>query len=130
MGGGGAHFRGAHDIFAELFGGGNPFGMGGMGGGGDEFFFGGGGGMGGMPFGMGGMPGMPGMGGGRRSARPAAPRKAAAIEQPLACSLEELYGGSTRKMKISRTTGSGRAEEILEIQVRAGRRAIRTAAAP
>jgi DnaJ family protein B protein 4 len=106
--------RNAEDIFAEFFGSSSPFGgMGGMGG------MGGGGGMGGMP-GMrsGGIRFSPSMfggedafgsafggagdghhgmyGGGGRAV------KAAPIERKLPCSLEELYKGTTKKMKISR----------------------------
>ncbi|EPS60473.1 hypothetical protein M569_14330, partial [Genlisea aurea] len=52
-------------------------------------------------------------------------KKAAAIENVLMCSLEELYSGSTRKMKISRNIidshGKSRVlEEILTIDIRAG----------
>ena len=63
-----------------------------MGGGGDHTFtqtFGGCGGQG--------YPGMFGSGGGG-----GAPVKAAPIERKLPCSLEELYKGTTKKMKISR----------------------------
>lgn len=83
--------RNADDIFAEFFGYSNPFG--GMGGG-------------------------SGMRGGTRSfgmfgdgifssfgeERPmsSAPRKAPPIENTLPCTLEELYKGTTKKMKISR----------------------------
>lgn len=47
------------------------------------------------------------------------------IEHSLPCSLEELYKGSTRKMKISRTVhnAAGRPErttEILSIDVKPG----------
>ncbi|KAH7553844.1 hypothetical protein ACOSP7_029278 [Xanthoceras sorbifolium] len=53
------------------------------------------------------------------------PRKAAAIERTLPCSLEELYKGTTKKMKISRDVidSSGRpntVEEILTIEVKPG----------
>ncbi|KDP24444.1 hypothetical protein JCGZ_25008 [Jatropha curcas] len=53
------------------------------------------------------------------------PRKGAAIERTLPCSLEELYKGHTRKMKISRdvTDSSGRpttVEEILAIEIKPG----------
>ncbi|KAH7432092.1 hypothetical protein KP509_07G007700 [Ceratopteris richardii] len=53
------------------------------------------------------------------------PRKAAAVENKLPCTLEELYTGSTRKMKISRSIvdASGKTmqvEEILTIEVKAG----------
>ena len=102
--------RNAEDIFAEFFGSSSPFGgMGGgmgvgMGGGpgirtggtrfsssifGDDIF--------GSAFGGGadGHHGMHGGGAGRAL-------KAPAIERKLPCSLEELYKGTTKKMKISR----------------------------
>lgn len=52
-------------------------------------------------------------------------RKAPPIENTLLCSLEELYKGTTRKMKISReiTHASGRTfpvEEILNIEIQPG----------
>lgn len=85
--------RNADDIFNEFFGFSSPFG--GMGGGGsgmrnarfggmfdDDMF---------ASYGEGG-------GGGYQSA----PRKGAPIEQRLPCTLEELYKGTTKKMKISR----------------------------
>lgn len=40
-------------------------------------------------------------GGGRRGGE-ASPRKAPQIERTLVCSLEDLYKGTTKKMKISR----------------------------
>ena len=104
--------RSADDIFAEFFGGASPFGGGGfhsfqsvdgsgMGGGGPRIRVQrmGGDGMGGF-----------GMFGGdaghsfssRPSPPPSPPSKPATIENKLMCSLEELYTGSTRKMKISR----------------------------
>jgi DnaJ family protein B protein 4 len=104
--------RNAEDIFAEFFGSSSPFG--GMGGGG--------GGMGGMP-GMrsGGIRFSPSMFGGGEDAFGSAfgggdghvhpgmfagsggrAVKAAPIERKLPCSLEELYKGTTKKMKISR----------------------------
>ncbi|XP_072982507.1 uncharacterized protein [Typha latifolia] len=53
------------------------------------------------------------------------PQKAPAVENKLSCSLEELYTGSTRKMKISRTVlqPNGRLDpetEILTIDVKPG----------
>ncbi|KAK6160040.1 hypothetical protein DH2020_003421 [Rehmannia glutinosa] len=58
-------------------------------------------------------------GGGRRL------KKAAAMETKLPCSLEELYKGSRRKMKISRTVldesgKPGTVEEVLAIQIKPG----------
>lgn len=52
-------------------------------------------------------------------------RKAPAVESKLACSLEELYGGSTRKMKISRNVIDVHGQmvpesEILTIDVKPG----------
>ena len=82
--------RNAEDIFAEFFGGNSPFSMGQMGGArhkvpysGDSF----------AAFGGGDDIHNSGM---------MAPRKSTAIENKLLCTLEELYTGSTRKMKISR----------------------------
>ena len=145
--GGGFHYtpRAAEDIFAELF---RGFGSGGFGsfrsrgsGGAPsgmpfgsshedfaDFFGGMGGGSmpGGMPYGMGGMPG--GMNGhthgcGGRAGRR---KKDPPIERTLQCSLEELYRGSTRKMKIRRRRVDGAGvgyreeEEVLQIDVRPG----------
>ncbi|CAI0385326.1 unnamed protein product, partial [Linum tenue] len=110
--------RNADDIFAEVFGQSSPFGgmggMGGMGGGrgtrfpsaffGDNIF------------------GSYGEGGG--SMHQSAPRKAAPIENNLHCSLEELYKGTTKKMKISReivdASKSMQVEEIINIDIKAG----------
>ncbi|GLT27515.1 hypothetical protein SLA2020_025050 [Shorea laevis] len=108
--------RNANDIFAEFFG----------------FGGGGGGGMSGSRFstsffdddifgsfgeGMG--------GGGGASMHHGGPRKAPPIENTLRCSLEELYKGTTKKMKISREIVdiSGKTmqvEEILTIDVKPG----------
>lgn len=88
--------RNANDIFSEFFGHSSPFvGMGSSGSGmrsssrsfggmfGDDMF---------TTFG---------------ESRPMSqgPRKAAPIESTLPCSLEELYKGTTKKMKISREIG-------------------------
>ncbi|CAA7397211.1 unnamed protein product [Spirodela intermedia] len=118
------HFnpRNAEDIFAEFFGT-NPFGFGSMGHSRSTRFQADGGGMFG---GFGRADNIfrshsegPGAGPG------GAHRKAAPVESKLACSLEELYGGSTRKMKISRniTDANGRLvqeSEILTIDVKPG----------
>ncbi|KAK1321857.1 hypothetical protein QJS10_CPA03g00072 [Acorus calamus] len=109
--------RSADDIFAEFFGHSSPFG----GGGGAGRRFGGG------RFGedifssFGGEGASVGGGGGHFPAT----RKASPIENTLPCSLEDLYKGTTKKMKISReiTDASGRTvpvEEILTIVVKPG----------
>eukprot|EP00271_Cylindrocystis_brebissonii_P003181 TRINITY_DN13935_c0_g1_i1.p1 TRINITY_DN13935_c0_g1~~TRINITY_DN13935_c0_g1_i1.p1 ORF type:complete len:355 (+),score=59.39 TRINITY_DN13935_c0_g1_i1:223-1287(+) len=140
-GGGGMHYsngsfnpRNAEDIFAEFFGASSasPFHgvkMGGMPGG----FASRGGRMGGTPFAsdmfssfQGGGPdhmyqsfsGADMSGGGQ-------PSKPTPVESKLPCSLEELYTGSTRKMRISRqiADASGKTmtvEEILSIDVKPG----------
>lgn len=111
--------RNAEDIFTEFFGSSSPFeGMGGMGSrsGRNPFSDGMFGTMGGAEslfrsFGEGGPS--------------PAPRKAAPVENKLQCTLEELYSGSIRKMKISRNLvdHSGKTvpvEEILTIEVKPG----------
>ncbi|GLJ45300.1 hypothetical protein SUGI_0953390 [Cryptomeria japonica] len=110
--------RSADDIFAEFFGG-SPFGMPGGGFGGSrgsrfpDSIFGG--------FG----PGESVFGTSFNEGAQAAPRKAPPVENKLPCTLEELYNGSTRKMKISRNIAdaSGKTlpvEEILTIEVKPG----------
>lgn len=139
--------RNAEDIFSEFFGGASPFGgmgggMGGMGGMGPGVKvrmgngMGGMGGMGSQSFGMGGDSfqtmysddfGMGGMGGqsfGRQSQRQG-PVKAPPIENKLMCSLEDLYKGGTRKMKISRQImdASGKTmtvDELITINIKPG----------
>merc|ERR1719240_2381109 len=71
------------------------------------------GGMGGMPGGMGGMPG--GMGG-----TPRRPQKPKAFEHRLPCALEDLYRGTTKRLKITRNVQGRKTEEVLEIPIRAG----------
>ncbi|KAL1325257.1 hypothetical protein HN51_035338 [Arachis hypogaea] len=110
--------RSADDIFAEFFGFSSPFGgSGGRGSGmrsrgfssgmfGDDMF------------------GSFGEGGGVHVSH-GAPRKAATIENKLPCTLEEIYRGTTKKMKISReiVDASGKTmpvEEILTINVKPG----------
>lgn len=84
--------RSADDIFSEFFGFSSPFGMGDMGGRagpsgfhrfGDDIF---------TSFSRNAV--------GEGSAN--VPRKSAPIERTLQCSLEDLYKGTTKKMKISR----------------------------
>ncbi|KAG6488225.1 dnaJ homolog subfamily B member 1-like [Zingiber officinale] len=113
--------RSADDIFAEFFGFSSPFG--GMGGGtrsGSRF-----------PGGIGGMFrddlfGSSFSGGeGGASMYTQQPRKQAPIENRLPCSLEDLYKGTTKKMKISReiVDANGKStsvEEILTIDIKPG----------
>lgn len=64
------------------------------------------------------MGGMGGMGGG--------PRKAPPIKRELLCSLEDLFTGCTKKMKVTRTIVDGstgremQAEKILQVEVKKG----------
>ena len=94
----------AFNIFESFFGGGGgrgggvSFGMGGGGGDDDDHGM-GGGGMGGMG-GFGSLFGGMGGGGGMKRAR--GPRKDPAIQRELPVTLEELYTGCTKKLKITR----------------------------
>lgn len=118
----GFNFSSADDIFQQFMRGG------GVGGGGDDddFFGGGGFGMGGMPGGMGGGKGRGGrFSGGRRAPEP----EVTVVEKPLAVSLEELYNGTTKKLKIKRKTydnETGRQstqDRILEVPIKKGLKA-------
>lgn len=112
--------RSADDIFAEFFGfttpfGGGPGGTGGTGiRGGSRF-----------PGGMFGDEFFTSQFGGEGSINTQRPQKASPVENRLPCSLEDLYKGTTRKMKISREVldTSGRTttvEEILTINIKPG----------
>lgn len=130
-GGGGFNFSNAENIFAEFM-----RGQGGGGGGGlfddDESGFGG--------FGMGGMGGMPGgLGGGQKRRGPSGSRfeggrrapapEVTVVEKPLPVSLEELFNGTTKKMKIKRKTydqATGKQstqDRILEVPIKKGLKA-------
>uniref|UniRef100_A0A0D6QY74 J domain-containing protein n=1 Tax=Araucaria cunninghamii TaxID=56994 RepID=A0A0D6QY74_ARACU len=111
--------RNAEDIFTEFFGSSSPFGgMGGfstMGSRSSRF-------QDGM---FGGFGGTENVFRTFNEGSTAGPRKAPPVENKLPCTLEELYKGSTRKMKISRNVvdASGRTmpmEEILTIDVKPG----------
>ncbi|CDH48527.1 dnaj homolog subfamily b member 1-like [Lichtheimia corymbifera JMRC:FSU:9682] len=127
---GGAGFKPFHpsdadDIFRHFFasfGGGGP---GGMGGGMDDD--------GGMPGGFsfgGGMPrtartsGRQGFG--RSTASPQPPQKPPAIKRPLPISLEDLYKGTTKRLKVTRKIRDGatgrvmNTDKILTINVKPG----------
>lgn len=124
-------FSDPESIFADFF-------RSGMAGGGGEDDF------GGMPnlsgFRMGGMGGMGGMPGGRKGSRssrfadmnggPRAPTpEVTVLEKPLQVSLEDLFKGMTKKMKIKRkkydqATGKQTVEDrVLEVPIRAGLKA-------
>ncbi|KAJ9543096.1 LOW QUALITY PROTEIN: hypothetical protein OSB04_022803 [Centaurea solstitialis] len=114
--------RNADDIFSEFFGFSSPFGgmpdMGGSRGGpGSQFPR--------SMFGEDIFSQFRGSGVGGESSAGMPPRKGAAIERTLPCSLEDLYKGTTKKMKISRdaTDATGRpttVEEILTIEIKPG----------
>jgi DnaJ family protein B protein 4 len=121
----GFHFSNPESIFSEVLRGQS----GGMGGDDDDF--------GGFGFGMGGMPGgMGGMGGGPKRSRPSGTRfdsgrraptpEVTVVEKPLPVSLEELFNGTTKKMKIKRKTydqATGKQstqDRILEVPIKKG----------
>ncbi|KAL6956708.1 hypothetical protein U1Q18_013562 [Sarracenia purpurea var. burkii] len=112
--------RSADDIFSEFFGSSSPFGgMGDMGMGGSRAS------ASGFPRSMFGDDIFANLRGGGGEASGNVPRKGAAIERTLPCSLEDLYKGTTKKMKISRDVidASGRpstVEEILTIEIKPG----------
>ncbi|CAX40138.1 type II HSP40 co-chaperone, putative [Candida dubliniensis CD36] len=87
-----------HGFTFSSSGGGNPFGAAGFGGGRG-----------------GGMPG--GFGGGRAQQRP----EPDVVSMPLPVSLEDLYKGTTKKLKITRKNSNGTKEQkILEVNIKAG----------
>ena len=124
--GGGANgfnFSNPDSIFSEFLRGNG----GGMGGDDDDF--------GGFGFGMGGMPGgMPGGNGRRPGARFNGGRRApepevTVVEKPLAVTLEEMFSGTTKKLKIKRKTydqSTGKQstqDRILEVPIKKGLKA-------
>lgn len=132
-GGGGAppgfNFSNAEDIFAEFMrnsGGGGMGGMPGMGGGmpgmeDDDFDMLRGMGGGGGPRGRQGARQSFGGGGGKRAPTP----EMLSVERPLPLALEELFNGTTKKMKIKakRFDASGKQitkDQILEVPIKAG----------
>eukprot|EP00756_Hemistasia_phaeocysticola_P005116 Hpha_TRINITY_DN13181_c0_g2::TRINITY_DN13181_c0_g2_i1::g.113398::m.113398/K09510/DNAJB4; DnaJ homolog subfamily B member 4 len=131
FGGGFGGFTDPRKLFEQLFSeSGGPFGGGGGGGGAPFPFMGMGmdmGGMGGMGgfqnmggMGMGGFPGMGGPMGGMGQQR-----KGATREFPLNCSLEELYEGKTKKVKITRKRlnprgGVSDEAKVIEVEVKRG----------
>lgn len=108
--GGGFSQADAFNIFSQMGG----FGMGGGGGDGG---FGGGHGFGGGQGGFGGAGGMPGGFGGRSARRP----EPETVTMPLTISLEDLYSGTTKKLKINRKDPSGaKGSKVLEIKINPG----------
>ncbi|KAF2012665.1 DnaJ-domain-containing protein [Aaosphaeria arxii CBS 175.79] len=124
-GGAGFNFSNPESIFSDFFRGG------GAGMDDDDFGgFGGGFGMGGMPGGMPGAKSKRGPGGtrfdgGRRAATP----EVTVVEKPLPVSLEELFNGTTKKMKIKRktydqtTNKQSTQDRILEVPIKKGLKA-------
>jgi len=118
-GAGGFTPRSAEDIFREFFGASMGGGGGGGGGGGFEDLFGGGGGFGGM--GGGG-----GFGQQQQYQQQQPAPKDPDVSHALRCTLEELYTGATKRVKLTRTVvdrASGRPagkEEVLSIEVKPG----------
>jgi DnaJ family protein B protein 4 len=117
----GFHFSNADDIWSEFM---RSGGVGGGGGGEDDFFGGGGGfGMPGMTGGKGGRGGR--FAGGRRAPEP----EVTVVEKQLAVSLEELFNGTTKKLKIKRKTydsATGKQstqDRILEVPIKKGLKA-------
>ena len=121
-GGGGFSQQHAEDIFAQFFGGGGGGGFpgGGFGGAGGGFGAGGfpGGGFGGGGFQDqygGGFGGMPGGGHGFGEPPQKQRKKAPKIEQVLRLTLEELFYGTKKQFKITRTViRNGRKEQVQE----------------
>jgi len=137
-GGAGGSFKGGYkfqgdpnDVFKRVFGTNSPFAsfMGEDDGTGIAGIFGGMGGMPGMAAHMGGMGGMGGMAGGGSSGMgsgaSSGPRKAQAVRTQLNCTLEELYNGATKRIRVTRkrvgSDGKAKSEpKILEIKVKPG----------
>lgn len=121
-GNGGFHFSNPESIFSEF--------LRGQGGsmGDDEDMF-GGFGMGGMPGGMGGSSKRRGPSGGFNGGRRAPAPEVTVVEKPLPVSLEELFNGTTKKMKIKRKTydpATGKQstqDRILEVPIKKGLKA-------
>ncbi|KIS67228.1 uncharacterized protein UMAG_04332 [Mycosarcoma maydis] len=119
-----------NDIFASIFGGASPFGggmggmpMGGMGGmSGMEDMFGGAGGGGARRKAGGGMPGAFNFGASPNTgAGAAADEKPSDVEKQLPLSLQDLYTGTTKRLKVGRKLASGGSEEkILTVEVKPG----------
>lgn len=114
MGGGSMGSIDAHDLFAQLFGDNDMGGFGGGFGGLGGF---GGGGMGGMGRGM---PGIPKS----RKAGMHSPQSKESVHK-LSCTLDELYHGTHKKLKVTRnlTDATGKvvpAAKVLEVDVQPG----------
>ncbi|KAF1933725.1 DnaJ-domain-containing protein [Didymella exigua CBS 183.55] len=127
-GGGGANgfnFSNPESIFSEFLRGSG----GGMGGDDDDLGGFGGFGMGGMPGGMGGSRGGRGPGGRFSGGRRAPEPEVTVVEKPLAVTLEEMFNGTTKKLKIKRKTydqATGKQstqDRILEVPIKRGLKA-------
>ncbi|KAI9344270.1 hypothetical protein BDR26DRAFT_911391 [Obelidium mucronatum] len=123
---GGFQPRSAEDIFAQFFGGSSPFGAGGFSGmdidSDEDIRNGGGGGFpsgGGFP---GGFPGaFPQQHQGTKRSNQTAFQKPEPVKRQLPVALEDLYTGTTKRLKVTRRSlDSSVQEKILSIQVKAG----------
>lgn len=113
--GGGAGFHDPNEVFAKFFGTDNPFAVfssmgfdddaGGLGGGGFRTVF---SSMGGPMSGM-------------RGQRSRGPQQAPPIRRQLPVSLEDLYTGTTKHLKVTRRLADGStAEKVLDVPIKAG----------
>ncbi|TPX38956.1 hypothetical protein SeLEV6574_g07493 [Synchytrium endobioticum] len=124
-GGPGGGFRGftpsnPEDIFAQFFGGRTPFGNNAFGAFSDDSDD----GFGGMPGGFsgfagGGMGGMPGSraNGVPRRTQPSVPQS---VQRLLPLSLEDLYNGGVKKLKVTRKQTGAESEKILQVNIKPG----------
>lgn len=117
----GGNFRNAEDLFRDLFGGGG----GGFGGGGSSFTFSSGDGFPGAGGGFGEQPGFNQFFTGNR---PRTARKQPDSEYPLKIDLEDLYRGTSKKLKISRDVMNAdgtmrREDKIHHVEIKAGYKA-------
>ncbi|KAH7122592.1 DNAJ heat shock family protein-like protein [Dendryphion nanum] len=125
--GGGFNFSNPENIFADFLRGGG----GSMGGDEDDFGNFGGFGMGGMPGGLGGSRGSRRSAGGSRfdGGRRVVTPEVTVVEKPLPVALEELFNGTTKKMKIKRKTydpatmKQSTQDRILEVPIKKGLKA-------
>eukprot|EP00903_Cladosiphon_okamuranus_P006991 g6802.t1 len=118
-GGGGFHGSDPFSVFESFFGTGDVNQAGGLGGDGFGSFP--MGGMSGIRMGGMGMGGAPASAAGGAGGRPAGPRRQAPpVEHCLNLSLEELYKGSSKRMRITKKTSTGEAQVDKTITIKPG----------